>query len=62
MDRWYCPRSRCGQKKTSRSMASAIVNDENFIIDLSTVTMKGPDYSTIESTNEDIVQMIDFGI
>ena len=37
------------------------VNDENFIIDLSTVTMMGPDYSTIESTNEDIVQMIDFG-
>ena len=36
-------------------------NDEDFIIDLSTVTMMGPDYSTIESTNEDIVQMIDFG-
>ena len=33
----------------------------DFIIDLSTVTMMGPDYSTIESTNEDIVQMIDFG-
>ena len=37
------------------------VNDEDFIIDLSTVTMMGPDYSTIEYKNGDTVQLIDFG-
>ncbi len=37
------------------------VNDEDFIIDLSTVTMMGPDYSTIEYKNGNTVQLIDFG-